>query len=76
MAANLPPDIPSPCVKICAMDPDRGVCSGCYRTLEEIGNWGAFSVAQKLAVMARIHERVRRWGPPARPARDDDEIPA
>lgn len=72
MAANLPLDIPSPCVKVCTMDTERGVCLGCYRTLDEIGSWGAFNVAQKLAVMVKINDRVRRWGPPVRPARDPD----
>lgn len=61
-------DIPSPCVKVCVMDPDRAVCAGCYRTLDEIGGWSAFNTAQKLAVLARIANRVRRWGPPAPPA--------
>jgi len=62
---NPPKDIPSPCVKVCIMDPGRGVCLGCYRTLDEIGGWGVFTATQKLAVLARIKERIRRWGPPA-----------
>ena len=68
-ALDLPAnDMPSPCVKVCVMDSDRGVCLGCYRTLDEIGGWSAFNSAQKLAVLARIGERVRRWGPPTPPA--------
>lgn len=62
---NTPADIPSPCIKVCAMDPRLGVCAGCYRTLDEIGGWSGFGAAQKRAVLARIAERARRWGPPA-----------
>ena len=30
----------SPCVKVCIMDPQRDVCMGCCRTLDEIARWG------------------------------------
>ena len=30
----------SPCVKVCIMDPQREVCMGCGRTLDEIAHWG------------------------------------
>jgi uncharacterized protein len=62
-------DIPSPCVKVCVMDPGRGICVGCYRTLDEIAHWGEFTPAQRHLVWARIAERRKYWGPlPAGPA--------
>jgi len=70
---SLPVDVPSPCVKVCTMDPGRGVCLGCYRTLDEIGGWSVFSAGQKRAVLARIEARIRHWGPPAMPARGIEE---
>jgi uncharacterized protein len=47
----------SPCVKVCLMDPARGVCLGCCRTLDEIARWGAMSDAQREQVMAELHGR-------------------
>ena len=39
--------ISSPCVKVCVMLPDRDVCTGCYRTLEEIAQWGGMSEPER-----------------------------
>ena len=47
----------SPCIKICVMDPQRGVCLGCCRTLDEIGAWGSMSDAEREAVMAELARR-------------------
>jgi predicted Fe-S protein YdhL (DUF1289 family) len=60
-------DIPSPCVKVCVVDPRRGACAGCYRTLEEIAGWPDYSPEQKRAVWWRIAERRGLWGPPWAP---------
>jgi predicted Fe-S protein YdhL (DUF1289 family) len=47
----------SPCVKVCVMDPARGVCLGCCRTLDEIAGWGAMSDADRERVMASLNSR-------------------
>ncbi len=39
------------------MDLDTHMCRGCYRTLEEIGRWGAMSDAEREAVMAQLPQR-------------------
>jgi predicted Fe-S protein YdhL (DUF1289 family) len=41
------------------MDPARGVCMGCCRTLDEIARWGAMSDAERNAILARLEERRR-----------------
>ncbi len=41
----------SPCVKVCQMDPQRGLCLGCRRSLEEIARWGSMSDAERQRVM-------------------------
>ena len=51
--------ISSPCIKLCAIDPASGLCTGCGRTMAEIGRWGALSEAQRLAIMATLKERRR-----------------
>lgn len=49
--------VPSPCVSICALDPDTGFCQGCGRTLDEIAAWARLSDVDKRRVLARIRER-------------------
>ena len=31
--------VPSPCISVCRMMPDRSHCEGCFRTLDEIRIW-------------------------------------
>lgn len=53
--------VQSPCVGICAID-RYGYCEGCFRTLEEIGNWLTYSPAQREHLMDEIlpqREQVR-----------------
>ena len=47
----------SPCIKVCQMDPQRGVCLGCARTLDEIARWGAMSDAERGWIMDELPER-------------------
>jgi predicted Fe-S protein YdhL (DUF1289 family) len=50
----------SPCVKVCIMDPQRDVCMGCARSLDEIARWGVMSEKERDAVMAALPERRER----------------
>lgn len=54
----------SPCVKVCVMDPQRGVCLGCCRTLEEIARWTSMSEAERDSVMALLEQRREALGVP------------
>jgi hypothetical protein len=54
----------SPCVKVCQMDPARGVCIGCCRSLDEIARWGAMSEQEQLQAMQQLPERRRRLNIP------------
>lgn len=47
----------SPCINVCVMDPKRGVCLGCGRTLEEIARWGAMDDDERDRVMAGLDAR-------------------
>ena len=47
----------SPCIKVCQMDPARGVCIGCCRKLEEIARWGAMSERERDEIMSNLGER-------------------
>ena len=47
----------SPCVKVCIMDPQREVCMGCGRTLDEIARWGVMGDSERDTVMAALPAR-------------------
>ena len=50
-------DHDSPCVHVCLMDYERGLCIGCHRTLDEITHWINLTPAQKKSVLAQIEQR-------------------
>jgi predicted Fe-S protein YdhL (DUF1289 family) len=57
----------SPCVKVCVMDPQLGLCRGCCRTLDEISRWSQMGDAEREAVMQEL--------PARRAASDVAEVP-
>jgi uncharacterized protein len=54
----------SPCINVCQMDPQRGVCIGCCRTLDEIARWAQMSDAEREGAMAALAERRVRLNVP------------
>lgn len=52
------PNVPSPCVSVCRMDPATDQCQGCLRTIPEIAGWRSMDDAGKRAVWERIEERM------------------
>ena len=46
----------SPCLNLCSLD-ERGVCRGCYRTLDEIAGWTRMSAADQWATVERAEGR-------------------
>ena len=50
-------DVPSPCVSICEMSPDSGLCRGCFRTLDEIAAWSVLDAATKRAIVDALPAR-------------------
>jgi predicted Fe-S protein YdhL (DUF1289 family) len=64
-------EVESPCVKICVVHPATRLCTGCYRSIEEIGGWGRLTPDERRAVMAELPSRAglltkRRGGRAAR----------
>jgi len=49
--------VASPCISVCVLDPATGVCTGCFRTLDEIAAWSVLDDAAKLAVWAALPAR-------------------
>lgn len=50
----------TPCIKVCVIDPQTRLCEGCGRTLAEIAQWSQLSEAERLAIMAKLPERLRQ----------------
>lgn len=51
------PNIPSPCIGICALDPSTGRCSGCMRTTGEIAEWGGATNERRYEIVQLLRER-------------------
>jgi predicted Fe-S protein YdhL (DUF1289 family) len=49
--------VPSPCTRVCMIDPVSKLCRGCLRTIDEITDWSGKSPAEKRAVLAALEER-------------------
>ena len=52
--------IESPCVQICLIHPAEGICTGCYRTREEIALWRSLSPEARRGVMEELPARAPR----------------
>ena len=53
------------------MDPQREVCMGCARSLDEIARWSVMSENERRAVMAALPERRERLDLPPVSFQDD-----
>ncbi len=52
----------SPCIKVCAIDPEDRVCMGCYRSLQEIAAWPRLTVIEKRDLLVTLQERRQNLG--------------
>lgn len=48
--------VKSPCVAVCALD-ENDVCIGCYRTGQEITEWGEMDNQKKSEVLKNVAKR-------------------
>jgi len=47
----------SPCIDICQMDSESGLCVGCGRTIEEIANWSSYTNEKKKNILKQLKSR-------------------
>ena len=52
--------ISTPCIRVCSLDAEVGLCAGCGRTPEEIAGWLRLSEEERLRIMAELEDRMRR----------------
>ena len=57
----------SPCVNICIVHPQANICTGCFRTIDEISRWSNMSETERKGIIKELPNRsselrVRRGG--------------
>jgi len=55
--------IATPCIKVCIVDGESGLCMGCYRSLPEVGRWQKLSDDERATIMAELPSRRGRIRP-------------
>ena len=58
-----PPPIKTPCIKVCVVDGESGLCLGCYRELAEVAGWARFTDDERARIMAELPSRRARIRP-------------
>ena len=61
--------VDTPCIRICLLHPEAGLCIGCYRTADEIAAWSRLTREARLALMATLPDRAPRVAPRRRGGR-------
>ena len=60
-------EVDSPCVNICIVHPQANICTGCFRTIDEISSWSNMSDSERKGIIKELPNRsaklrVRRGG--------------
>lgn len=53
-------EIESPCIKVCLIHPVERICTGCLRSIDEIGAWGRLSPQERRDIMDQLPSRRGR----------------
>lgn len=61
----------SPCINICQMDATSGLCTGCFRTLDEITLWSRTDDATRAGILTAVARRRQEQTPAAGEVRGD-----
>jgi predicted Fe-S protein YdhL (DUF1289 family) len=55
-------ELVSPCIGVCYLDPATQLCRGCYRTVDEIAAWSAYTNEERVGLLKELRERRRVAG--------------
>ncbi|MFA9438903.1 DUF1289 domain-containing protein [Uliginosibacterium sp. sgz301328] len=47
----------SPCVRLCCLDGESDVCTGCFRSIDEIRAWAGSGVTEREAILDNCSRR-------------------
>ncbi|MBT6276510.1 MAG: DUF1289 domain-containing protein [Chromatiales bacterium] len=50
--------VASPCISVCTLRAGDEICTGCYRTLDEIATWGTMANDEKRRVLDQCDVRM------------------
>lgn len=64
----------TPCIHVCSIDPASGFCTGCGRTLDEIGGWMSYTDSERTRLMALLPARL--FSANAMPCKDESCVGA
>lgn len=53
-------EVHSPCVKVCIVHPAERLCTGCLRTIDEIGAWSRMTNEARAALLEELPSRAGR----------------
>lgn len=51
-------EVQSPCIKICVVHAESRLCTGCLRSIDEIGAWSRMSNAQRAEIIEELPSRA------------------
>ena len=58
-----PRPIATPCIQVCIIDGESGLCLGCHRTLQEVGTWSRLDDEARRTIMGELKSRRSRIRP-------------
>ena len=50
-------EVDSPCVNICIVHPHANICTGCFRTIDEISSWSNMSETERKGIIKELPNR-------------------
>ncbi|SDW24844.1 hypothetical protein SAMN05444358_101314 [Ruegeria halocynthiae] len=53
-------EVESPCVQICVVHPTERICTGCFRTIDEISRWSRMDSSERAEIMQELPDRKPR----------------
>ena len=63
MTSVPPKPIATPCIKVCIVDGESGLCLGCFRNLPEIAGWAKLTEERRAEIMGELASRKGRIAP-------------
>ncbi len=62
-------EIDSPCVQVCVIEPQSGLCIGCLRSGDEIARWSSLTAPERSAILKSLPARAPKLRPRRRGGR-------
>ncbi|MFN4289000.1 MAG: DUF1289 domain-containing protein [Brevundimonas sp.] len=53
----------TPCIKVCAVDGESGLCLGCFRSLQEIAAWARYTDEERAIILDQLSARRQLISP-------------